>query len=128
MHFVLKNNDALYKSRSTERHVAYPTKDLAVGTVPALAGWLPDLIAQKLLPEFEERFALAPARLKVEDLFVAKYEFVSRNDEFCIKHEELCIKNEEICIKNDEFCRVAPVGRRDWTSTRTDRHGHSWSH
>ena len=46
---------------STGRHVAYPTTDLAVGTVGALRGWLPQAIAARLLPEFERSFDLAGA-------------------------------------------------------------------
>ncbi len=46
---------------STGRHVAYPTTDLAVGTVGALRGWLPQVIAARLLPEFERSFGLAGA-------------------------------------------------------------------
>eukprot|EP01045_Picozoa_sp_COSAG04_P010891 COSAG04_NODE_683_length_11182_cov_15.270775_6_plen_310_part_00 len=46
---------------STGRHVAYPTTDLAVGTVGALRSWLPQAIAARLLPEFERSFGLAGA-------------------------------------------------------------------
>ena len=46
---------------STGRHVAYPTTDLAVGTVGALRGWLPQAIVARLLPEFERSFSLAGA-------------------------------------------------------------------
>ena len=57
---------------SSARHVAHPTTDLAVGAVAEL-GWLSPALHARLLPEFERRFALGAARLRVEDLFVAKY-------------------------------------------------------
>ena len=63
------------KGWSTRRHAAYPTTDLAVGDVQTLAGWVPQAIKERLLPEFESKFGLPSHGLVIEDLFVAKYEF-----------------------------------------------------
>jgi hypothetical protein len=58
----------------TRRHVAYPTTDLSVKKVPALA-WLKTKIEQELFPEFEQLFRLKRKSLFIEDMFVAKYEY-----------------------------------------------------
>ena len=59
---------------ASRRHANYPTPDLAVGDVPAIASWLPARVVARLLPELAARFALpAHQRLFVSDLFVAKY-------------------------------------------------------
>jgi hypothetical protein len=50
---------------------AYPTTDLAVTNVPTLASWLPRAVDENLLPEFEQRFCLAPVSeqdIKITDL------------------------------------------------------------
>jgi hypothetical protein len=58
----------------TRRHKAYPTTDLAVGQVPALSGWLPAALEERLLPLFAAAFAFAPGEgLYLQDLFVVKY-------------------------------------------------------
>eukprot|EP01051_Picozoa_sp_SAG22_P003845 SAG22_NODE_193_length_15643_cov_5.339424_7_plen_216_part_00 len=75
---------------STGRHAAYPTVDLDVRDIRALAGWLPAKLGKKLLRPMEAGFGLAVGaagagaagavgaaprcRLAIDDLFVAKYE------------------------------------------------------
>ena len=92
--------EATARGWSTKRHKAFPTTDLAVAAVPSLCDWLPQVITQRLLPEFERKFHLScddsclecshssgsvvrrrlPSvprprkRLHILDLFVAKYE------------------------------------------------------
>eukprot|EP00746_Dinoflagellata_sp_MGD_P060994 gnl/MRDRNA2_/MRDRNA2_25847_c0_seq1.p1 gnl/MRDRNA2_/MRDRNA2_25847_c0~~gnl/MRDRNA2_/MRDRNA2_25847_c0_seq1.p1 ORF type:complete len:437 (-),score=85.25 gnl/MRDRNA2_/MRDRNA2_25847_c0_seq1:156-1466(-) len=56
------------------RHEAHATTDLAVDDVPALAAWLPQVIKDKLLTQFETAFALDAESLYIDDMFVAKYE------------------------------------------------------
>jgi len=60
---------------STQRHIAYPTKDLSVESLPSLLQWLPTKIKQHLLPAFEKLYSLKANSLFIEDMFIAKYEF-----------------------------------------------------
>jgi hypothetical protein len=71
---------------TTQRHVAYPTTDLSVETVPALK-WLSKHLQTVLLPEFEGRFQNAN-ELYIEDLFIAKYEYDSMKQSGLNEHED----------------------------------------
>mmetsp|Transcript_14343 Transcript_14343/g.33707 ORF Transcript_14343/g.33707 Transcript_14343/m.33707 type:complete len:320 (+) Transcript_14343:19-978(+) len=54
------------------RHVAHPTTDLPVSSVPALQ-WLPPLLINTLLPQMASLFQLKVNALHLDDLFVAAY-------------------------------------------------------
>jgi hypothetical protein len=65
------------------RHAAHATTDVAVGSVPALASWLPALVAARLLPQLRAKFESLPSGLFVEDLFVAKYDADASGGQVC---------------------------------------------
>lgn len=58
---------------STRRHVAYPTHDLPVSVLGSVGTSLTSKVESALLPELAAQFGLNAARLKIQDMFVAKY-------------------------------------------------------
>lgn len=55
-------------------HDNYPTTDLAVHQVPALRGWMADLMVETVLPLLAKQFDRPRLGLSVQDLFVVRYE------------------------------------------------------
>lgn len=70
---------------SKGRHVDYairPTKDLSMDTILSreeLAN-LKNLLADKLFPKFKRQFGLRPSLLRMEDLFITKYDSLSKEN------------------------------------------------
>lgn len=78
-------NYALLNGWSKGRHVDYsirPTKDHSVDTIlnqTELAS-LKATLAEKLFPKFKRQYGLRPSLLRIEDLFITKYESTSKEN------------------------------------------------